>query len=85
MGVRGHCEVLAGNLELTRQWEVGELCGGRKEEAMGRGGWASGDGVGVGAGDLEPLWPQPLRFSWFRFANSWPLWLCAGGMCPVPL
>lgn len=77
--------MLAGNPGLTRRWEAGELVRGRKEEAMGRGGWASGDGVGVGAGGLETLWPQPLHFSRFRFVNSSGLWLRAGGMGPVPL
>lgn len=35
-----------------------------------------------GPGGLEPLWPQPLRFSRFRFVNS--CWLRAGGMGPAP-
>lgn len=47
-----------------------------------RGDGAAGDGVGVGAGGLEPLWPQPLHFSWFRFVNS--CWLRADGMGPAP-
>lgn len=68
VGVRGHRGVLAGNLELTRPWEVGEPClggwGGKRKpwgEGAGpvgmewEGGWASGDGVGEGAGGLGPL------------------------------
>lgn len=55
---------------------------GRKEEAMREGEGAAGDGVGVGAGGLEPLWPQPLHFSRFQFVNS--CWLRAGGMGPAP-
>lgn len=61
---------------------------GRKEEATERGGWASGDGVGVGAGGLKPLWPQPLHFSRFRFVNSSVLEECAlsvYNLCPVRL
>lgn len=49
---------------------------------MRRGDGPAGDGAGLGAGGLEPLWPQPLHFSRFRFVNS--SWLRAGGMGPAP-
>lgn len=87
-GVGGHHRVLAGHPEWAGQAVGGGgAVRGRKEEAKGRGGWAAGDGVGVGAGDLEPLWPQPLRFSRFRFVNSCRLrgagWACPFcGLCP---
>lgn len=75
----------------ARSWQVvqRELAGavggwgavwGRKEEAVRSGG--GGRGEEWGPGGLESLWPQSLRFSWFRFVNS--CWLRAGGMGPAP-
>lgn len=85
-GVGGHCEVPSGCPERAGRAVGGwGAVWGRKEEAMGRGGWGcrgwSGSG-GCGAGGLEPLRPQLLHFSRFRFVNS--CWLRAGGMGPAP-
>lgn len=46
---------------------MGKERGSHGERGLGQWGW-----MGVGAGDLEPLWPQPLHFSRFRFVNSCP-------------
>lgn len=53
VGVRGHCEVLAESLELTRQWEAGRLCGKERgshgERGLGQWGRSGSGGWGPGA------------------------------------
>lgn len=81
-GGGGHCEVLAGCPERAGRGSgrlgscVGKERGSHAERGRGP------RGMEWGPGGLEPLWPQPLRFSRFRFVNS--CWLRAGGMGPAP-
>lgn len=58
MGVRGHREVFAGTLELTRPWEVGELCGEGKRKPWGE-----------GAGPVGMEWEWGLG-TWSHFGHS---------------
>lgn len=53
LGVTKRCLQVV-DTKLARPREAGELCGEGKRKPWGEGGGTAGDGVGVGAGGLEP-------------------------------